>query len=223
MILVFISHFKISIFWSKLQNPHYLGPEVDDVDEEGDHHCSDHRSKICHSWINLADDNAEKRLLITLAICSKCSKIYLIPFAELSILDVVFALRIPCLCVLWWKKGFGKHNRSLPRFSSPGLENLVQGEGREERNDGGGDSDPDKPGTSVRVFCCASSMFSLSLFHCAADPSPGEILRLGAEEDGEGRCSDVFAAVQNFHRHLREQKILSRASWSQSGRSPMSP
>ena len=49
------------------------------------------------------------------------------------------------------KKGFGKHNRSLPRFSSPGLEDLVQGEGREERNDGG-DSGPDKPGTSVRVF-----------------------------------------------------------------------
>ena len=39
----------------------------------------------------------------------------------------------------------------LPRFSSPGLENLVQGEGREERNDGG-DSGPDKPGTYVRVF-----------------------------------------------------------------------
>ena len=112
VILVLISHFKISIFWSKLQNPHYLGPEVDDVDEEGDHHCSDHRSKICHSWINLADDNTEKRLVITLAICSKCSKIYLIPFAELSILDVVFALRIPCSCVLW-EKGFGKHNRSV--------------------------------------------------------------------------------------------------------------
>ena len=38
----------------------------------------------------------------------------------------------------------------------------MQGEGREKRNDGG-DSGPDKPGTSVKVFC-ASSMFSLSLF-----------------------------------------------------------
>ena len=72
VILVLISHFKISIFCSKLQNHHYLAPEVDDIDDEGDHHCSDHRSKICHSWINLADDNTEKRLVIKLAICSKC-------------------------------------------------------------------------------------------------------------------------------------------------------
>ena len=111
--------------------------------------------------------------MITLAICSKCSKICLIPFAELSILDVVFALRIPCSCVLWEKVLENiivpSHLETsyirdwLPRFSSPGLEDLVQGESGEERNDGG-DSGPDKPGTSEKVFCCASSMFSLSLF-----------------------------------------------------------
>ena len=62
----------------------------------------------------------------------------------------------------------------------PGFEDLVQEEGRQE-GQGGGDTGPDKPRTSVKV------------------------LRAGAKEDHEGGRPNVLVVIQAFHNHLQNQ------------------
>ena len=84
----------------------------------------------------------------------------------------------------------------------------MQGEGREKRNDGG-DSGPDKPGTSARVFC-ASSMFSISLFSVLCRQIPhlvrsSDLAPRKMEKDDAPMCSlpfniftETFESKRNF-------------------------
>ena len=64
------------------------------------------------SYINLDQSvpNIEEvitRLMVTMAMTKKLmEKICFIPFAELSILDVVFAFCIPWCCAILWRQSF---------------------------------------------------------------------------------------------------------------------
>ena len=128
-----------------------LGPEVDDVYEEGNHNRGHQRCKVCHSWRNRSCSlqcwgcswywetfTGNNTLSI---IRKKLMKIFdkkkwwkqstknwwkkangnicHIPFAELSILDVVLALSIPWWRVLWEKKVIKVFTRNSITIFSP--------------------------------------------------------------------------------------------------------
>ena len=65
--------------------------------------------------------------------------------------------------------------------NTPGFEDLVQEEGRQE-GQGGGEARPDKPRTSVKV------------------------LRAGAKENHERGRPNVLVVIQAFHNHLQQNQ-----------------